>query len=296
MVLALLALDACSGDDNGASSADTTGPTTATVSGTVATATTSTTMTTTVTDTVSTGTNGETTTETTTSADGAPFFISFSTNVTEISDGESVVFTAIVSDPDGFDDIAGGMLFTEDGGLSYGPFISAGQEGTYSISVSWIQIDQVETIEFENFDTSRGFRAEFFDKDGHKVAKDAVITLHCEGGGACDGSCRNFQVDGENCGSCGKVCTSGCSNAICLPVYGECIASMDGYSTCTEYCQSVGAVCVPGGCDGNTFKGYDANVSCENDLVPYTFEDPCNAAQTWGPGRLVVRCCCSDTN
>lgn len=234
--------------------------------------------------------------ETTTSVDGAPYFISFSTNVGQITEGESVIFTAILSDPDGFDDIAGGSLFTEDGAFSYGPFVSAGQEGTYSISVSWEAMDQVASIQFENFDLDRVFRAEFFDKDGKKVAEETTITLHCEGGGSCNGECKSLQSDSENCGACGKLCEGGCGDAACLPVYGDCISIVDGISTCDAYCQSKASQCVIGGCEGNTFKGYDGKSACEMDEIPFDFDEPCDTPQTWGPGRTVIRCCCSDTN
>src|SRR5690606_24961768 len=151
------------------------------------------------------------------------------------------------SDPDGLDDIAGGTLFTDDGGFSYGPFVSAGQEGTYSISVSWAEIDQVATIDFESYELDRVFRAEFFDKDGHKVAMNTAITLRCDGGGACDGSCKDFQNDGANCGSCDKACEGGCGEAQCLPIFGTCIALDDGFSTCDDYCQSINEQCVVDG-------------------------------------------------
>lgn len=290
----LVALAACSGGDDGASvTSDTATSTSATVSGTTATSTTA--MTTTVPTTTSDTSSASTESETTTSVDGSPYFISFSTNVGKITEGESVIFTAILSDPDGFDDIAGGTLFTENGAFSYGPFVSAGQEGTYSISVSWGAINQVAPIEFENSDLDRVFRAEFFDKDGNKAIEDTTITLHCDGGGACGGTCKDLQSDGENCGACDKFCEGGCGGGACLPIYGECIASEDGFSTCAEYCQSVAAQCVDGGCEGNTFKGYGGPTDCENDELSYDFVEPCDAPQTWGAARNVVRCCCSDT-
>ncbi|MCB9703446.1 MAG: hypothetical protein H6711_16255 [Myxococcales bacterium] len=191
LVASLLLMGACAGgDDNATVTSDTVGSTT--LGGSSNSGNTSTSATATGATSTSMGTGSETTS----SAEGAPFFISFSTNVGQITEGESVVFTAIVSDPDGFDDIAGGTLFTQDGAFSYGPFVSAGQEGTYSITVSWAEVDQVASIEFEDFDLDRVFRAEFFDKEGHKVAKDTGITLHCDGGGACGGSCKDFQIDG----------------------------------------------------------------------------------------------------
>ena len=291
LVASLLLMGACAGgDDNATVTSDTVGSTT--LGGSSNSGNTSTSATATGATSTSMGTGSETTS----SAEGAPFFISFSTNVGQITEGESVVFTAIVSDPDGFDDIAGGTLFTQDGAFSYGPFVSAGQEGTYSITVSWAEVDQVASIEFEDFDLDRVFRAEFFDKEGHKVTKDTMITLHCEGGGACGGSCKDFQIDGANCGTCGKICSGGCGGGECLPIFGECIVEQDGFLTCEDYCQAGGEQCVEAGCDGNTVKGYVIQLDCSDDIGANHYSEPCSEPQTWGAARNVIRCCCSDTN
>ncbi len=286
-VLSLITLVSCSGSGDDAASV------TSDTAGSTATATTMPTGTTGASST-STATQG-TASETTMSMDGAPFFISFSTNVAQITDGESVIFTAIVSDPDGFGDIAGGTLFTQDGKFSYGPFVSAGQEGTYSITVSWAAIDQVEAIEFENFEVERVFRAEFFDKGGHKVAQETTIKLRCDGGGACGGGCKDFKTDGGNCGGCGVVCTNGCEGSICLPVLGECINSQSGFVDCNAYCQSVAEMCVPQGCEGATFLGYGTTFECQTDGSALKWYDPCSDPQTWEGNRTAVRCCCSET-
>lgn len=66
---------------------------------------------------------------------GAPMFLSFNTSASKITDGESITFTAILTDPDGVADIIGGSLLTEDEAIDYGPMAVAG-EGTFSISLS----------------------------------------------------------------------------------------------------------------------------------------------------------------
>ena len=232
---------------------------------------------------------------TTTSSDGAPFFLSFSTNVGTITDGESVVFTATVSDPDGLDDIAGGTLFTGDGAFSYGPFVAAGQEGTYSITISWGDIDQVETIEFENYDLDRTFRAEFFDAKGKSASRDTKITLNCPGGGACGGACKDFQVDADNCGSCGKACGGGCESGACGPIFGECINMDNVFASCSEYCQGVGEQCVESGCNGLTYSGYDSDDFCVDDVGASSFSNPCEHINSWVGNEVVIRCCCTDS-
>ena len=80
---------------------------------------------------------------------GAPVFLSLQTNVAKITAGESVIFTAVLTDPDGVDDIVGGTLSDESGVIGYGPFVAAGQEGTYSITLSWDAMHQADAIEFE---------------------------------------------------------------------------------------------------------------------------------------------------
>ncbi len=289
LIASFVWLSGCGGDDTATTESSdtlvsmTTAPTTASP--------TSTTMDTTETSGVGSTSNGSTTTST----DGGPFFLSFSTNVGTITDGESVVFTATVSDPDGLDDIAGGTLFTGDGAFSYGPFVAAGQEGTYSITVSWDAIDQVEVIEFENGSVERLFRAEFFDMKGGSASQDTTITLSCPGGGACGGACIDFQSDAGNCGACGKVCEGGCESAQCAPILGECINMASGFASCAEYCQEEGEVCVESGCGGLTYKGYGNSGLCMMDLGDSPYTDACDDVNTWGGNEVAVRCCCTDS-
>jgi len=289
LISSLIWLSCCGGDDTATTEASdtlvsmTTDPTT--------TSSTSTTVNTTETSGVASTSSGSTTT----SSDGAPFFLSFSTNVGTITDGESVVFTATVSDPDGLDDIAGGTLFTGDGAFSYGPFVAAGQEGTYSISVSWDAIDQVEVIEFESVDMARTFSAKFFDTKGNSASEDTKITLNCPGGGACDGTCKDFQVDAKNCGACGKACEGGCDNAECAPLLGECIGMASGFASCAEYCQGEGEQCVESGCDDRTYSGYSSHAFCMDDVGVVPYSNPCSHMNTWGANQGVIRCCCTDS-
>ena len=292
LVVGLIWLSSCGADDAATSeSSSTLEPTMTTPTSATTTPTSATTNTTETSGTDSTS-NGSSTT----SADGAPFFLSFSTNVGEITDGESVVFTATLSDPDGVEDIVGGTLFTKNGAFSYGPFVAAGQEGTYSISVSWSAIDQVETIEFEDGSIERVFHAEFFDMSGKSASKDTSITLSCEGGGACDGACKDFQSDGEHCGTCGFSCEEGCDDAMCVPTFGECIKKSDGFASCAEYCQSEGEQCVENGCNGVTYNGWNDITFCvRGGAVSAPFSEPCDHVNTWGVKQSAVRCCCSDT-
>lgn len=118
----------------------------------------------------------------------APRFLSFGTNVTAISEGESVVFTAVLTDPDGIDDLIGGSLTSTDGSVHYGAFATSGQEGSYTITLAWAQLQQIDDITFRTME-ARQFRAEFFDVAGHAVERAVSISLQCGGYGACSGRC-----------------------------------------------------------------------------------------------------------
>lgn len=72
--------------------------------------------------------------------------INLQTNVTKITVGETVLFTAVLTDPDGLDDIVGGTLSDQTGMIGYGPFMAAGQPGTCSISLAWEAMHQAESL------------------------------------------------------------------------------------------------------------------------------------------------------
>src|SRR5688572_30415979 len=79
---------------------------------------------------------------------GGPVFLSFGSDVPELSAGQSVTFTVVLTDPDGIDDLIGGSLKSEDGKSTYGAFVTSGQEGSYSLTVGWAQMNRVEPIDF----------------------------------------------------------------------------------------------------------------------------------------------------
>lgn len=225
-------------------------------------------------------------------------FISLQTNVSKITAGESVILTAVLTDPDGVDDIVGGTLSDESGAIGYGPFVAAGQEGTYSITLSWDAVHQAEAIQFEGMDGTRMFRAEFYDQAVHKVSKDVSVALTCAEGSACGGVCTDIMASADHCGTCGKACEGGCDAGQCAPKFGECIKMDSGFATCDDYCAGAGETCVDNGCGDNpaTFLGYSAVMDCDQQVPGATpIHDGCDQLQTWGIGRFVIRCCCTDT-
>lgn len=246
-------------------------------------------------------TSGEPTTggsDTTPPEPGGPEFVQFLTNVTEITEGESVVFTALLTDPDGAADVIGGSLTNPDGTISFGAFVSTGQPGSFEFTLSWAAIHQADAIEFETPSAVRTFRAEFFDQMGKSAAKTADITLQCDDGlrftpAACGGVCTDLNDDDANCASCGHACEvrfdSGyCENSACTPVLTGCFKYGD-YPTCYAYCLDKGETCVVGGCNNQTSGELS---SCEDDWPSYNYDHPCTdmLADSYST------CCCTQEN
>jgi len=158
-----------------------------------------------------------------TSEPGAPEFLSFGTNVPALDGGAdtpSVTFTAVVTDPDGVDDVIGGSLLDQSG-APYGAFATSGQEGAYEMTLTWEQINTVSAIDFDpGPGASRTFTAEFFDASGKKATRSISLSLTCDGSSACDGDCGLARCttacvwlgSDQDCGACGNDCGSGWCN------------------------------------------------------------------------------------
>ena len=211
----------------------------------------------------------------------APVFLSFGSSVVSITIGESVIFSAVLTDPDGIDDVIGGSLKSPDGTVVYGTFSTSGQEGSYSLTLSWDMIDQSQPITFEG-DDQKSFVAEFFDVAGHRATKSAQLRLHCDGGGgaACSGRCTSLDTSDEDCGGCGNQCPtpapgfggSVCRSRQCVAVFST--GDSQGFEppTTPTSCNAVCAVASPGAtcaplCNWET--GVNLNTRSLGDLVGY---------------------------
>lgn len=80
-----------------------------------------------------------------------------------MTEGDTVRFTAVLTDPDGIDDLIGGALMTGDEQTQLGAFVTSGQEGSYSLVLSWDELNQSYDITFAASET-REFRAVFLTK------------------------------------------------------------------------------------------------------------------------------------
>ncbi len=251
-------------------------------------------------------------------AEGAPRILEFSTNVNTMRPTDTLVFSAIVSDPDGIDDVIGGTLKAPGGG-TYGTFRTEASEGAYALELSWGKINQVKGIEAAAGGSPRVFRAEFFDAAGHTTAAELTITMRCAGARqiACDGECLDGDDDPDNCGKCGKICSSpahgdaACSGGACAfdcdSDYHQCgtsCASDDAVATCGSRCQACPAVahgtpaCLDEKCSATCEAGYHVcNGACVSDTDPATCggrctpcSAPAGATATCNRGICGVEC------
>jgi hypothetical protein len=233
----------------------------------------------------------------------APQFLSFAANVSTLFEGESVIFTAVVTDPNGIDDVIGGSLRDDDGN-TYGAFVTSGQEGAYEMTLSWGQIQQVAPIDFPYGSArTRTFVAEFFDADGHMATADTPLDLTCSNGVAgCDGDCVDTMNDFDACGSCdtscgddlclqGAFCDLGscsgtpldcsgldtpCAAGTCNPANGTCQAqNLPNNTACADAnACTANDSCQNGVCSGTTIVAcIDADGCCPGNCTPFNDTD-----------------------
>lgn len=187
-----------------------------------------------------------------------PVILSFGTNVTQLTFGETIRFVAVLTHPAGLDHLVGGHLSATSQNVQYGAF-QATTQGSYQLDLTWAQINQAVPITF-TAEEQRTFVAQFFDLAGHSTTQSVVIRLHCGGKAACDGVCTDLSTDNNNCGVCGamvappRVCIGGqpaCATAglTYCPSSNICVdVSVDAGNCgmCDNVCAS--NMCIFGGC------------------------------------------------
>src|SRR6185312_17002618 len=127
------------------------------------------------------------------SSSSSPKILSLHTNISSMTSSDVLVISAIVTDPDGIDDVIGGNLETPDGIAAYGAFATDASEGAYSISLTWDSMNAVVAVDTDaGGSVSRTMRATFFDVEGSTVWGEVSITLGCGAAtkAACDGRCE----------------------------------------------------------------------------------------------------------
>ncbi|NOY92337.1 MAG: hypothetical protein GXP55_14170 [Deltaproteobacteria bacterium] len=200
---------------------------------------------------------------------------------TSLSPDAPVTITAVVTDPDGIEDLIGGELFDVASGAVYGSFMTAAGEGAYSLVVTWDQADAMTTIDAPGAGASRDLRARFFDTAGNTAEQDIALLLRCQDdgsvsacGGRCDGtarcgsSCVDTTSNDNNCGACDFRCVdpspeyaARCTNSVCT-------WSAQGRvrQSCDALCTSQGGECLPGSPEARYCRS-----SCSSSF--YTYPD-----------------------
>ncbi len=181
---------------------------------------------------------------------GPPRILTLNANRRTVTEGERVVLSAVVTDPDGIGDVIGGVLESPEG-ASYGAFVTAGEEGAYSLTLTWGDLGDVQPIDFaQGVDEVRRLDAVFYDQGGASVRQALEITLTCEGDGACDGACTDLTTT-DDCGGCGLGCGDEVDGIACVDGACRCppgAGLCDGVCvdlTAPSNCGRCGNACVP---------------------------------------------------
>ena len=141
-------------------------------------------------------------------ANGAPNILSLNANTTTLDAGATLIVTAVVTDPDGIDDLIGGQLEASTGG-SYGAFSTAATEGAYTIALTWDALNTVQPLDAPAAGRVLDFKAVFYDVSGLRSESSLQITVRChddETRSLCDGICYDLATNYDSCGACNSSC------------------------------------------------------------------------------------------
>ena len=237
---------------------------------------------------------------TTSIPDAAPEVIDVGFDAEILREGEAIVVTAVVVDPN--DDVIAGELLGPDDPSVFGSF-EPGLSGRWRITVSWDEVHARWPLEFTN-ELVLAFVARFVDGAGLETSVPVEIRAVCGGLAtvSCDGVCVDIQTSSEHCDGCDSPCvtgflenwgpTGGCDGGQCRPRWSECADPL-AFSTCTEICAAAGARCAAGGCMGETSMAYLEAKTCEAGQAGPVQTLECDTPL---PGPLgfegAIRCCC----
>ena len=192
------------------------------------------------------------TSDSSTDANAGPLIQMLSETVSSITQGGSFTIVAVVTDPQGPADLAGGQLTSGSGAL-LGAFVPT-SPGSYSITVSWAQLNAAAPINFTG-QTTLTNRATFYDAQGRQTSQSIPMSLYCGSAAApnaaCAGQCADLTAV-DSCGSCAASCAdaggAGALNASCNApgqcAWGTLIGPGTPSDTCASECSSNGGTCV----------------------------------------------------
>ena len=170
----------------------------------------------------------------------APIILNLGTNLSSIDRYDQLVISAVVTDPDGIDDLIGGVLADSESGSNYGAFVSTAQEGSYTLTLNWDSIQTTRPIYSPEGGGPRMFKAEFYDQAGHKTSQNVEVSLICNTNtsfAVCNGQCADLNNDKNHCGACDNPVTDPLDRyAYCADRQKTCSYSFDlcdGNTDCT---------------------------------------------------------------
>lgn len=256
----------------------------------------------------STGTSGSSgIADTTAAPEGPPVVIDIGQDVLVLTEGESMVLTVVVADPN--DDVVSGELLGPGVPELYDTFTPHPSD-RWRATIGWAQLFERWPQSFRQ-EIDVPLRVRFVDAQGHEVTAFTSIRAICAGlsNTACHGACVNIQVDDAHCNGCDQGCrigpalagyppTGGCQSSACQPWWGACVRvdPRTGPRTCAESCAAQGARCAQGGC-GPAFEPdmvmpYGEEGICARDVAVFPVTYPCDADLSGLGAAAVFRCCC----
>jgi hypothetical protein len=230
-----------------------------------------------------------------------PEVVDIGQDVLLLREGEAVVLTVVVHDPD--DDVISGELLGPGEPARYAE-LSPHPSNRWTASVSWSDVHSRWSLQFEG-ETALAFRVHMVDAAGHVAEAETTLRAACGGltDTACGGTCIDPQVDPMHCGGCDRPCevkeplmgqrsNGGCVGGSCQPWWGECFEPAAGL-TCASQCAVEGARCVAQGCSfASTLMSHDLAGTCENGWEGAVEAIACDVdLGGWG-GMVAARCCC----
>lgn len=123
------------------------------------------------------------------SSDG-PTIVLLRTNMNIVGEDDLLRVSAIVTDPDGVDDVIGGVLETPDGESVLGTFSTGAQEGAYELQLSFDEL-MSSSGTIGTTPVALRLRATFFDQQSYSTSEILDLEMVCASGFACGGGrCR----------------------------------------------------------------------------------------------------------
>jgi hypothetical protein len=225
-----------------------------------------------------------------TSSAGGPIILSFATNVMTLTPVDQLIFTAVVTHPNGIAQIVGGTLSDPDGG-TYGAFQVSTVAGAYSLTLAWKDLQTVKDITTARGGTSRVFRAQFFDQSARSISRDVTIKLWCgntsPNQAICAGVCKDLDTDVSNCNSCGNLCSKWGADHHLESLSMECRAAKcqgpylsTQRDSCQNICAGLGTTCARANSDWRALCGNGRDTETCDAVPPASKPAGCSSTET----------------